>query len=57
MYQFHMISIIFEGSCYQNHRLKNHFRPKPQEIFKGKNLNEKTNVGGKTTGQEKTYKE
>jgi hypothetical protein len=33
-------------------RLKNHFRPKPQEIFKGKNLNRKTNVEGKTIGQE-----
>lgn len=52
-----MISIIFEGSCYQNHKVEKPFSTKPQEIFKGKNLNEKTNVEGKTSGQEKTCKE
>lgn len=38
-------------------RLKNHFRPKPQEIFEGKNLNRKTNVESKTIGQEKASDE
>lgn len=57
MYQFHMISIIFEGSCYQNRKVEKPFSTKPQELFEGKNLNEKTNVEGKTTGHEKTCKE
>lgn len=57
MYQFHMISIIFEGSCYQNHKVEKLFSTKPQEIVEGKNLNEKTNVEGKTTDQEQTCKE
>lgn len=57
MYQFHMISVIFEGSCYQNHNVEKSFSTKLQEIFEGKNLNEETNVEGKTTGQEQTCKE
>ena len=52
-----MISIIFEGSCYQNHKVEKPFSTKPQEISEGKNLNDKTNVEGKTTGQEETCKE